>query len=361
MKFRFVSFAETTALVTHHPQLRDHFQIIPSELEKNPHITDDFPILCYMLDGDNVASHFSSFPDRVYYKEREYKWAWCGNLFTNPEYRGKGIASALVKEQVSLFHSKNLAWGGVFSTPAALRIYERLGFSVLGYAPRYLMIKKVTPLLKYHFANSFVIGAAERAYGAVLNTARRILHDDPAFFREYAIDAEEIGAVTSKHDLENIKYSECYHFDDLEAMTCWKMRVRKIDQLHIAHSRTGNKSFYLLVRCREIKEKALLGRYKGFKLMTVMDYGRFDLGPSISDAIISGIMVLFFASDADACELVSSDTNICKSARRHGMMRVGMGMSFAYSLPADWQFGSECGDMHQWHLTHYRGDAFGFE
>jgi hypothetical protein len=43
------------------------------------------------------------------------------------------------------------------------------------------------------------------------------------------------------------------------------------------------------------------------------------------------------------------------------MMRVGAGMSFAYSVPADWKLGPQRGDIDQWHLTHYRGDAFGFE
>jgi len=362
MQFRYVSYADTKELAAQHAHLQGYFQFIPSDLERNRHVTNDFPIFCYMLDGNKVAAYFSSFPDRLYCEDREYNWAWCGNLFTNPEYRGQGIASALVKEQVSLFHSKSLAWGGVFSTPTALRIYERLGFSVLGYAPRYLLIRKVGPLLRHHFANMFVIRTAELAYGAFLYTARRMLHDDRAFFREYTIEAEETGTTNSKHGLENIKYSELYHFDDSEAMTCWKMGARKIDQLYVARSRrTGRKAFYLVVRCREIKKKALFGRYRGFNLMTVMDYGRFDLEPSISDAIISGVMALFFASGADACEIVSSDQNICRSAWRHGMIRVGMGMSFAYSLPADWKIGSECADMHQWHLTHYRGDAFGFE
>jgi len=362
MKFRFVSFSDTKALATKHPQLRGHFHLLPSDLERNPHITDDFPVFCYMLDGDQIASHFSSFPDRVYYQDREYNWAWCGNLFTNPAYRGKGIASALVKEQASLFHSKNLAWGGVFSTPEALRIYERLGFSVPGYASRYLTIKNLSPFLKHHFANSFMIRTAESAYGAFLGAARRILHDDRSFFNDYTIDAQEIGVTISKSELENIKYSQCYHFDDSEVMTHWKMRARNIDRLQIARSRrTGENSFYLLVRCREINNKALLGRYKGFKLMTAMDYGRFDLNPSISDAIVSGIMALFFASDADACEVVSSDKNICRSARRRGMMRIGKGMSFAYCLPSDWDFGARSADISQWHLTHYRGDAFAFE
>jgi GNAT superfamily N-acetyltransferase len=357
MQFRYVSFAETKLLSAQHPQLRNYSHLIPSDLENNPYITDDFPVFCYMLDGDRVASYFASFPDRVYFQEREYKWAWCGNLFTDPDYRGKGIASTLVKNQVSLFHSKDLAWGGVFSTPAALQIYERLGFSVLGYAPRCLIIKKISPLLKHHLKKSFVIDAAERAYGVLLYLARQILHDDRAFFREYAFNA-----ANSEHDLENIKYSEYYHFDDSEHMTSWKMQARKIDQRYIACSNhTGNKSFYLLIRRREINEKALLGRYKGFKLMTLMDYGRFDLNPSISDAIISGVISLFFASDADVCEIISSDESIWRSARRRGMMRVGAGMSFAYFLPANWDFGLDHADLRKWHLTHYRGDAFKFE
>jgi GNAT superfamily N-acetyltransferase len=361
MKFRYVSFDETKALVAHHPQLRDHSYLIPHALEKNPHITGDFPVLCYMLDGENIASHFSSFPDRVYYQEQEYKWAWCGNLFTNPEYRGKGVASALVKEQVNLFHTKNLAWGGVFSTPEALRIYERLKFSVLGYAPRYLMVKKISPLLIHHLQNSIAIGAAERTYGALLYLARKVLHDDKAFSRKFNLVVDKIESANSMHSLSDIKYPERYHFDDSEAMTTWKMEARKIDQLYVARSNdTRKKSFYVLARCREIKKKALLGRYKGFKLMTMMDYGRFDLDPAISDAIVSSVISLFFSSNADACEIITSDENMCRAARRRGMMRVGMGMSFAYSLPSDWDFGLH-EDTRQWHLTHYRGDAFGFE
>jgi hypothetical protein len=224
------------------------------------------------------------------------------------------------------------------------------------------MIKTVRPLLKHHLANSFLTSAAEHAYGAFIHTARRMLLDDRAFFRAYDVDAVEPGTTDLNHALDQLKYSQSYHFDDSGAMMRWKIAARKIDQLHIARSKhTGNKAFYLLIRCREINERALLGRYKGVKLMTVMDYGRFDLDPSIPEGIISGLMALFFASDADICEIVSSDENICRCARRHGMMRVGAGMSFAYSVPADWKLGPQRGDIDQWHLTHYRGDAFGFE
>jgi GNAT superfamily N-acetyltransferase len=362
MKFRFVSFGEIEDLPAHHPQLRNRSQLISSDLNKNPHIENDFPVFCYMHDDDKVLAHFSSFPDCVYYQKNKYNWAWCGNLYTDPEYRGKGIASALVKNQAALFHSKNLAWGGVFSTPAALRIYDRLGFSVLGYAPRYLLIKNVGPLIRHHIANSLVVRAAEHTYGIFLHSLRRIVHDEREFFGNYTVHIEELAIANSKYSLENIKYSERYHFDDSEAMARWKMQTRNIDQLYIVSSRrTGKPSCYLIIRSRRINKKALLERYKDIKLMTVMDYGRFDLDPAICDAIISGIMSVFFTSNADACELICSDENICRSARRHGMMRVGMGMSFAYSRPASWKLGSECGDMHQWHLTHYRGDAFAFE
>jgi GNAT superfamily N-acetyltransferase len=375
MQFRYVSYADTRELLSRHSHLRAHVPFVPSDvemnhfstndfvpadLEKNRHITNDFPVFCYMLDGDKVSAHFSSFPDRLYSGNSEYRWAWCGHLFTNPEYRGKGIASALVREQVSLFHSKNLAWGGVFSTPTAIRIYERLGFSVLGYVPRYFMIKNVSPVVRHHFANSFFIRTLERTYETCFQIARRMLYDQRAFFRDYTIDVEEVEALNAEHC--NIKYSERYHFDDSEAMVCWKMGARKIDQLYIVRSRrTGNKVLYLLVRRREIKKRPLLGKYTGLNLMSVMDYGCFDLEASISDAIISSTMALFFASESDACEIISSDPNVCRSARRHGMMRIGMGMSFAYCVPSNWKLGSGSADLHQWHLTHYRGDGFGFE
>jgi GNAT superfamily N-acetyltransferase len=364
MKFRFVTFAETRDLAATHPQLQSHLQSVPSrsDLEQHPHITEGFPVFCYMLDGDKIVSHFWSFPDRLFCREGEFKWAWCGNLFTDPDYRGKGVASALVKEQVSLFHSQDLAWGGVFSTPTALRIYQRLGFSVLGHAPRYVMVKNVGPLLRHHIANSLINSLADRAYGALVRGARKLLHDHDAFHRKYMIDAETIETNNPARDPDSAKYPHQYHFDDSGAMLYWKMRARNIDRLYIARDRhAASKAFYLITRCREIKNKAIFGRYKGIKLLSVMDYGRFDLNPSVSDAIVSGLMTLFFSSDADACELISSDADICRFAGRRGMMPLGAGMSYAYCLPATWRLGSESRDIHQWHLSSYRGDAFSFE
>lgn len=52
--------------------------------------------------------------------------------FTDPAYRGKGLATLLVKNMVRVLHERNIAWAGVFSNSVAIRIYEKLGFAFPG-------------------------------------------------------------------------------------------------------------------------------------------------------------------------------------------------------------------------------------
>ena len=101
-------------------------------------------------------------------------------------------------------------------------------------------------------------------------------------------------------------------------------------------------------------------KYKDFTIMTLMDYGLFIDDETTYLSIIEKLFDLFWQSSAEVLEVISNSEALCAVSRRKGMLRVGKGMSFKYSLPENWDIGDECNRLENWHLTHFCGDGFSF-
>jgi hypothetical protein len=75
------------------------------------------------------------------------------------------------------------------------------------------------------------------------------------------------------------------------------------------------------------------GRYTGIKIMSVMEFGQFDRGSDIPDALVGALLMLLRKSDTEVLKFVTSSPAIRASARRRGFLSLGEGMTFKFMAP----------------------------
>lgn len=361
MKFRFVQFGEIAELDKRHPIIFENFgQARGRKLGDNPYIDDEFPYLFYLHEGKRLTCYFYSFPDRLYYQDKTFAWAWNGDLFTEPEFRGKGLATDLVAQQVAVQHARGLGWGGVFATEAAIRVYQKLNFSLPGYADRYLYLRSLTPMLREHLGSKTLVSATDGLYQVgrfLVEPILRLAGPKAGAIAEEADPASE----DCRNALAQLYYPEMFHFDGGADMLLWKLAARGGNRFYLLKDRaTQERLSYLVVRSRKLIEP-MAGRYRDFELMTLMDYGLFVHDDRPYDAIITVLFDLFHQSTADVLDIVSSSPELGRRARRRGMWRFGKGMSYKFCVPPAWTLTDDRLTIRNWRLSHFSGDAFTFE
>jgi len=359
--FKWITFDQLDDIARLHPlTLADetHSPSHLANLKSCPDIVDDFPIFFYLTQGDHIVSSIACLPDTMITGQAAMRWAWGGSLETNVEYRGKGMASFLVKNMVDFLHRGNIGWGAVFSTPQALSIYRKLGFTLPGFAKRYLFLRTSRPFLNKHVTSQVAIDAMDFCYRILARTWSYV-HSWKSP-RKVSVERVSLYDESVTGQLPPLKYSAKYHFNDTYLKLMWK--IRNDMQFYIVRSRSsGQPLCYFLTKSRII-EKPLASRYCGFDLMTLMDYGFYtDVDDIACSILITAFWDIYMDSGADILEIITSLPALCSAAKRHGMIKVGNGMSFKFSVPAEWNIGPDASDIRSWHLTHCCGDAFSFE
>jgi hypothetical protein len=94
--------------------------------------------------------------------------------------------------------------------------------------------------------------------------------------------------------------------------------------------------------------------------MTLMDFGLFNKDPKLYKLLIKEIMKVFWTSEAEVLDILSSLPVFNAVLRKRGMIRVGRGESFVVSLPGDWTIDPDIYRLNNWHFTHFIGDSFTF-
>ena len=365
-KFKFIEFKELDILKRERPDL---YRNASSQLLLScPDVFEDFPCYFYLLDNEeNIVCSVKTFPDTLVTSNKTYPWAWFGALLTDESYRGKGLATMLIRECKNILHKKGIAWGGVFSTDIAIRIYRKLGVTIPGYANRYLYLKSARPFLIAHVRSIFLSSFLNVLY---MGTTRFLYK---AFFSKPWIRKRNCRKLIFTEFIENddiayqkkINHSTIFHFNDSLDKLIWKIRgcnlkTGNICKLYIAKDlKTNDIVGYFVVRNKIQKEPVAL-KYKDFTIMTLMDYGLFINDDTIYSSIIEKLFDLFWESSTEVLEVISNSEALCAVLRRKGMLRVGKGMSFKFSLPKNWNIGDDCKKLENWHLTHFCGDGFSF-
>ena len=363
MDIRHIEIGEQDRLSTRHPEFLEQHPELSRPVLVDGNLEDaDFPYLFYAIDKGRIASYFGSFPDTLINGDRALRWAWNGNLYTEPAFRGRGIAQAIIQHQLSEFARRNVIWGGVFSSPAALRLYKRMKFCMLGYAPRLCLLRNIRPFLRYHIHNQVLVSGAGRAFDIVFAASHRLLFRASDFEQRYhieVIDGPMFAVLLDRHPLV---MPEKFHWSGSAAWFEKRRAARGIDNICTVRRRGDTAPCaFLIVRDRILQKSPIKGKYTGIKMMSIMEFGQFDQETNVADALVGASLVLFGRSDADLIEFVTSSPSIRAAARRRGYFPLGDGMSFKFMAPVgNPLYGVET-TIADWHLSHYSGDAFGFE
>lgn len=116
-------------------QLRKYFQkSIPEE---------KFIAYAMVMDGEIVSTAFLAIDEKPPgLKNPTGRYGTIMNVFTYPEYRGKGYATSVMNYLIMDAGARSVSVLDLYSTKAGKRLYEKLGFSDVAYsAMRYCMDK----------------------------------------------------------------------------------------------------------------------------------------------------------------------------------------------------------------------------
>jgi hypothetical protein len=363
-QLRVVQLGEVDDLEACHPQV--HHLLSPELMAKYalfPGANRETPVFFYLEHEGQVCSYFRTIPDEITVDGRTYPWAWSGDNFTYPDFRNRGLSTKLHGQATAYLHHYGIGRASVYSTDITLHVFKKLRFTLLGFAERYLLLRSASPLLDAHIASA---------------PARRILNTISKPFAGTAISSlklwnrmlqgstkctssEELPAETLKGLLSRIASSRYIHFGMDATVLQMKLEIaRQTGEMSlwlIQDAKSDECLAYMVVRER-VQEKVLAERYRGFRLMTLMDFG-FVVGDRPAAAGIVGHLIHhFLTSNCDVLQIISNSALVNRSALRRGMRKVGRGMSFTFCAPKDWNLPSQCDRLENWHLTNFCGDAF---
>jgi GNAT superfamily N-acetyltransferase len=363
---RHVAFHELDDLEVRHPLVSQIQSRISFEhLKKCPGMTDDFPVCFYIVIENKIASSFMTFPDMLFIGSREYPWAWNHATYTNPSYRGRGLATALNREAIKVLHQNGWARSAAFSSAATVHIYNKLGLTFPGYVKRYLMLKSLRPILKAHFPSQSLAGFFDFLSRPFLFLMNHIIYgrkrrDDPKMKMERISLENEKALIES---FPKVVHEHPFHFDSSPSKLRWKINVSNSldDQncsLYMLKDAQQNHALcYFIIRTKFQREPRG-SRYKDFKLMTLMDFGLFRYDLHIYSVLLKKVLNLFWASDAEIFEIVSNSNTMNSLIKKYGMLKAGRGVSFNFIVPKEWNWENEWDNLENWNITHFSVDAF---
>ena len=363
---KYIEYGELSSIAESHPTVYEAYVDASGNFAKfdslanSPDIYDEFPIFFYLEYNGKLVSYISTLPDLMFFQDSSYSWAWGGDLFSDPSYRGKGLATLLVKGMVEVLHNRKIAWGGVFSTPTALHIYKKLGYNILDYVDRFIFLKSAKPVLKRHVKSEAVVDFIDVLIRPLLKCVIAVLKDsniDKSNITSIEVlDHSELDRLNDK----KIVYFSKFHFNDSFCKLKYKIGMKETVKIYIIHDRNTREALaYYVLSNRYIRKP--LGDYSHFNLMTLMDFGFFKKDARIFEYIVNEVFKAFSVSAAEALEVISSYNILSSLLKKRMMVKVGSGMSFKFTLPSTWKLDSSIDSVESWHLTHFSGDAFGFE
>jgi GNAT superfamily N-acetyltransferase len=365
--FKIVLFNEVKNLKKKHPIVYKTFLNKKGEfnrfhhLIKDPDIYENFPVFFYLEHDQELVSYTFSLPDILFIGDQQYQWSWGGGLFSDPAYRGKGLATKLIDNMVNYLHSKNIGRGGVFSTPAAIHIYEKLGYTVLGYANRFVFLKSCKPILKKYLKIE-VFSEFCDSFFRPISKLILYLHRDKEIEREEEFELTHITNLDRFTNIggHNLFYFSKFHFNDSFPKLIFKiMRNSNLKLFIVVDKLHQQPLLYFVINNRYIHNP--LGGFSGFKLMTLMDFGFNKEKPICFKILTSKVFDLFSESDAEVLDIISSYEEFSQILKNKWMVKVGKGMSFKYTVPSSWELSDDAKSIESWHLTHFSSDAYSFE
>lgn len=361
-EFGVVRLGDRKALAGHHPEAASLLdERVLEAYARFPGGDEDFPALFYLKSGERVCGYFRCIPDELHFDGRTYRWAWTGDNFTEPEFRGRGVSTRLQAMATDWLHARDIGRGSVFSTDVTLRIFEKLGFVLAGHAPRFLLLRSARAVLAAHVAAplrpvaSAVVAPVVAGLSKVVRTRnQRLLHGTVCSTPEAFPHRELDDLFRRVAPTDRVSFATDARLLERKLSLAGRAGVHTLHLVH--HGATHTCLAYFILRER-LQERPLAGRYRDFRLMTLVDFGLAD-DEVAAAGIVSAAVSRFFDSTAEVLEVVSSHPLVNREARRRSLRPVGRGMSFTYAVPGAWAWPSDLARPENWPLTHFCGDGF---
>ena len=363
-KFHVVCFRDVKRLVSEQHAVSK--LLAPDFLESArqfPGADDNFPIFFYLSHGERICAYMRAIPDLLTIDGKDRQWAWTGDNYTYPQFRRRGLSTRLQQTATQYFHNLGIGRGSVNSTEITQRIFKKLRFTQMGYAKRFLMLRTVAPLLEVKISRQTLRNIVAKVLNPIIGFASWCVRSR----NKISLGHTACRRITDFSDqqfqelLERIASKQSLHFgihiDYLRRKFEVAGKNGMMSAWLISEKKTGESLAYMILKER-FQNKPLAEKYHGFQLMSLVDYALVSNDTGNSTALVSHCLELFFASNCSVLEIISNKKYLHRAAVCRGLVPVGKGMSFNYSVPASWQWGTEQSQLEKWPLTSFCGDVF---
>lgn len=353
MECRLIRFGEAGEAENRHSELFAHDPELASPpFPSNPVASDpDFPFLFYCVENGTVLGSRRAIPDIVYREGASYPIAWCYDTIVSPAARGKGIGTRLVSLQVDEFERRNELSAAAFSAAAMMRIYEKLGYRVLGFVPRYALIRDTAPFLRKKLANPALARLAAIPANLALS-ARYASTGLQSFDESQLTTIDDQGWRRLWSEIPTVRNT--YNWD--EGADWSAARIQRQDSRYIVRSARDDRVLALFV----LRHRAppCDGTTSSEARLTMVHY-KYDGSPEGARTLAKALAALLYRTKASVADIVTSDPCLQSQLKRFGYSRRDDGMTFVFKEPSGFSLPA-ARDQADWKLTHFCSDGFLF-
>jgi GNAT superfamily N-acetyltransferase len=351
MECRIVRYGEQDRLDELHPILaRTRPDLAEPAFPNNPVEYDaDFPYLFYLIENEEILGSRRAMPDLLYKGGCQLPFAWCFDMHLTAESRGRGFGTRLMRATRNEFEGKGIISGGCFSAPSVIHIYKKLGYKVLGFAPKYALVRNSKPFLAEKITSAF----ASRILGSAVNVGlamrSAIIGRSKAGVTVERLNPDSWGRMAGNEHWDRSRW----HWDE-DPKWCLS-RLRESDEvLLVNHPRAGGCAMMVLRGPRSGGGGGNANR------LSLMHYRLHANCPEAAPALGEALEVVLRATGADVADAISSSPELGSALRKRGFVRRGEGMTFVYHAPGPVGL-DDAATLSDWHLTHFCSDGFLFD
>lgn len=355
MEYRSACLSELANMDQLHPELAaDRPELCRPAFPENPiHGGADFPFIFYALEGKKIVGSRKAIPDSATINGKKYPWAWCFDTIVDSSQRGKGVGSRLVDRQVQEFDRLGIISGAAFSAPAMMRIYDKLGYRVLDFTPRMVLVRSLRPFLSERLANGLllqVVGTFANMF-TYLESVWRGSGRSNQDTKIKRLTVEELSQAFAKSSQPNAHNRWASSAEWILA------RLQPFEE--IFEMSTGKSTWPSAIFILREREASSDNRPSGRRLS--LTHFEFLSEDSTKEDELSAVLSKeLFRRNCDVADIITSSPKLLAALRKRGYRRRGTGMTFVYRIPSGIEL-TASEDIADWHLTHYCSDGFLFE
>lgn len=310
-----------------------------------------FPFLFYYIEGGEILGTRRAIPDLVCRGSHSFPLAWGFDTVVQPAARGKGIGTKLVAAQVAEFDKRDEICAAAFSAAPMMRIYRKMGFTVLGFVPRHALVRKSVSFLTSKLGSAGLARIASVPVDLALSARLRMRKarnlDGLAVRTVEAGQWQELWQEISEP-------GDAYRWDDRAAWVAG--RIQRGDTCYAVRSSDGNRLIALFVLRDRQGEPG--EAHPVTSRMTMMHY-KYDGSGEGASALARALASRLYEDRKSVADIITSDPRLQSHLAKAGFARREEGMTFVFRAPPGMAL-PDAERQSDWKLTHFCSDGFLF-